>query len=127
MVIDDKELLAKIGAASELIRMVAQAPLVIAVCVDVADYEKTHNLTDGTWMEDGSCAMENILLAARALGLEGFWIQIANRSEREKMVPPLLHIPDGVRILALAVLGYGAELKAPHSGTDKTKLHLNGW
>ena len=127
IVIDDKDLLAKIGGANDYTRLVAQAPLVVAVCVDVANYEKTHKITDGTWMEDGACAMENILLAARALGLEGFWLQIANRPEREKTVPPLLRIPEGVRILALAVLGYGAELKAPHSGMDETQLHRNGW
>jgi nitroreductase len=71
--------------------------------------------------------MENILLAARALGLEGVWLQIANRPEREETVPSLLNLPSGVRLLALAVLGYGTEHKAPHSGTDRAKLHRNGW
>jgi nitroreductase len=127
VVIDGKELLAKIGAATERTRMVAGALLVIGVCVDVADYEKTHKLTDGTWMEDSACVMENILIAARALGLEGVWLQIANRSEREEAVPPLLHLPEGVRLLAMALLGYGAEHKAPHSGADGTRLHRNGW
>jgi nitroreductase len=125
IVIDDKTLLAKIGAANERTRLVGRAPLAIGVCVDVAQYEKVHKLTDGTWMEDGACVMENILIAARALGLEGVWVQIANRPERESSVPPLLGLPDGVRLLALAVLGYGAELKAPHSGIDPSKLHYN--
>ncbi|MDR1378840.1 MAG: nitroreductase family protein [Synergistaceae bacterium] len=127
VVIDDKTLLAKIGAASERTRMVAGAPLAFAVCVDVANYEKEHKLTDGTWMEDGSCVMENLLLAARALGLEGVWLQIANRPEREGTVPPLLRIPEGVRILAIALVGYGTEHKAPHKGVEETKFHRNGW
>jgi nitroreductase len=125
--IDDEALLKKIGGAAAETRPAGGAPLAIAVCVDVAAYEKNHKLTDGTWMEDASCAMENILLAARALGLEGVWLQIANRPEREKAVPPLLNLPDGVRILALAVLGYGTERKAPHGGLDETRLHRNGW
>jgi nitroreductase len=125
--IDDEGLLRKIGGAVEATRAVGGAPLTIAICVDVAAYEKDHKMTDGTWMEDCSCAMENILIAARALGLEGFWLQIANRAEREQAVPPLLNLPEGVRLLALAVLGYGTEHKAPHSGTDGTKLHRNGW
>jgi nitroreductase len=127
VVIDDRDILKKIGAASERTRLVGGAPLAVGVCVDTAAYERDHKLTDGTWMEDGACAMENILLAARALGLEGVWVQIANRPEREETVPPLLNLPEGVRLLALAVLGYGTEHKAPHSGTDPAKLHRNGW
>jgi nitroreductase len=125
--IDSRKLLDAIGAASERTRMVGSAPLAIAVCVDVANYEKIHHLTDGTWMEDGACAMENILLAARALGLEGAWLQIANRPERENVVPPLLGLPEGFRLFSLAVLGYGAEIKAPHSGVTPDHLHCNGW
>ena len=127
MVIDAKELLVKIGGLTERTRMVEGAPLAIAVCVDVAHYEKAHGLTDGTWMEDGSCAMQNLLIAARGLGLEGVWLQVHNRPEREGSIPPLLKLPDGVRLFAMAVLGYGAETKAPHSGVDEARLHRNGW
>jgi len=127
MVIDEVFLLKEIGAVHERTEMVAGAPLAIAVCVDVANYEKKHNLTDGTWMEDSSCVMENILIAARSLGLEGAWLQITNRSEREESVLRLLNIPEGVKLFALAVLGYGAESKAPHCGVDSSRLHYNGW
>jgi nitroreductase len=127
VVIDDKGLLTKIGAANPRAKMVGGAPLAVAVCVDVANYETEHGLTDGTWMEDSSCVMENILLAARALELEGVWLQIANRPEREETVPPLLSLPEGVRLFALAVLGYGAEKKTPHSGIPEARLHRNIW
>ena len=127
MVIDDASLLEKIGAVHKQTKMVTGAPLAIGVCVDVANYEKTHNLTDGTWMEDSSCVMENILIAARSLGLEGVWLQIVNRPDKEEGVSRLLNIPEGVKLFALAVLGYGAEFKIPHSGVDSTKLHRNGW
>jgi nitroreductase len=127
VVIDDEALLKKIGGAAEETRPAGGAPLAIAVCVDVAAYEKDHKLADGAWVEDASCAMENILLAARALGLEGVWLQIANRPKREEAVSPLLNLPGGVRLLALAVLGYGTEHKAPHSGTDESKTHYNAW
>ena len=127
MVIDDASLLKEIGAVHSHTKMVTGAPLAIGVCVDVAQYETKHNLTDGTWMEDSSCAMQNMLIAARSFGLEGVWLQIVNRPEREEGVSRLLHIPEGVKLFALAVLGYGAESKAPHSGTNKNKLHHNGW
>jgi nitroreductase len=125
--IDDKKTLAAIGNASPEVRAAAGAPLAIAVCVDVDNYEKNHGLTDGTWMEDSSCAMMNMLLAARALGMEGVWLQIVNRAERESRIPQILGIPDGVKLFALAVMGFSEASKPPHAGTDEARLHLNGW
>ena len=127
VVVDDRNLLAKIGKSSDNARMVGGAPLAIAVCVDVARYEKEHRVTDGTWIEDAACAMENILIAARALGLDGVWMQVMNRPEREGVIPPLLNLPAGVRMMAMAVLGYGAETKAPHGMVSDERLHRNGW
>ena len=127
VVVDDKELLKKIGEASVHSRMAAGAPLGLAVCVDVANYEKQHGFTDGTWMEDASCVMENVLLAARAVGLEGVWLQIANRPEREETIPSLLDLPEGVRALAMALVGYGAKVKSPHAGVDEARVHRNHW
>ena len=127
MVIDDVSLLEKIGSVHKFTKMAASAPLAIGVCVDVVDYEKRSGLTDGTWMKDSSCAMENILIAARSLDLEGVWLQVANRPEKEEGVSRLLNLPEGVKLFALAILGYGAETKPPHSGVDYARLHHNGW
>ena len=125
--IDDKKTLEEIGNASPEVRAAAVAPLAIAVCVDVANYEKNHGLRDGTWMEDSSCAMMNILLAARALGMEGVWLQIVNRAEREGKIPQILGIPEGVKLFALAVIGFSEVSKAPHGGVDESRLHSNAW
>lgn len=127
IVIDDASLLEKIGAVHAYTKMAGSAPLAIGVCVDVAKYEAEQKLTDGTWMEDSSCAMQNILIAARSLGLEGVWMQIVNRPDKEVGVSKLLNIPEGVKLFALAILGYGAETKHPHSGVDSARLHRNGW
>lgn len=108
-------------------KMAGGAGLAIAVCVDVPDYEARSGVTDGTWMEDGACAMENILLAARALGLEGVFMQVVNREDREGVIPPLLNVPEGVKVFALAVLGYASEETKPHSGVDEKRLHKNQW
>lgn len=101
---------------------VADASLAVAVCVDVPDYESRSGFRDGTWMEDGAAAMQNLLLAARALGLEGVWLQVANRSPREERITPILRLPDGVRVLAVAVLGRCAAGKA-RTGADESRVH----
>lgn len=127
VLIDDKAMLEKIGSATPEVKMAAGAALGIAVCVDVPAYERTSGLTDGTWMEDAAAAVENVLLAARALDLEGVWMQIVNRAERETTVPHLLGIPEGVKLFSIALVGYPAEEKSPHCGVDSTRLHKNGW
>jgi len=127
IVIDDAALLEKIGAVNAHTRMAGGAPLAIGVCVNVPKYEVEQKLTDGTWLEDSACVMENLLIAARSLGLEGVWLQIVNRPGREEGVSQLLNVPEGVKLFALAILGYGAESKPPHSGVDSTRLHRNGW
>ncbi|GHV42085.1 NADH dehydrogenase [Synergistales bacterium] len=127
IVVDDKELLRKMGNSVEQFRMLTEAPLAIAVAVDVEHYEKVHKITDGTWMEDASAVTENILIAARSLGLEGCWLQVANRPGSEEVALPALNLPSGANILALVVLGYGKEHKSKHKGVDETRLHKNAW
>jgi len=126
MVIDDRSLLDAIGDGYGKTRMVHESPLAIAVCVDVPAYERESGLKDGTWLEDGSAAMENILLGARALGLEGVWLQVANRSPREEAISSVLEMDRGFRVFAMAILGYSAEKLSPHEGIDESRVHRNG-
>lgn len=127
IVVDDRSLLDELGKAYGEARMFREAPLAIAVCVDVKAYRSAYDLHDGTWMEDGAAAMENLLLAARALGLEGVWVKVADRHPREGDMSPLLHLPEGVRCLSMALIGYGREELPPHEGLDERRLHHNGW
>jgi nitroreductase len=127
VLIDDKNLLERIGSSTAEAAAIGRAPLAIAVCVDVAHYEGTYKVTDGTWMEDCSCVMMNVLTAARALGLEGFWFQVLNRPEKAGKISPLLGIPDGVKLFAIATVGYPNESSPPHEGIDEARFHKNGW
>lgn len=127
ILINDRTVLEKIGAATPAAKMVAGAGLGIAVCVDVPAYEAKSGQTDGTWLEDAAAAMENILLAARALGLEGVWMKVMNRPEKEETISPILGIPQGVRLFAIALAGYPAETREPRGGIDETRLHKNAW
>lgn len=127
ILIDDKATLEKIGSATPAAKMAAGAGLGIAVCVDVPAYETKSGQTDGVWLEDSAAAMENILLAARALGLEGVWMKVVNREDRENTIPPILGIPNGVKLFAIALLGYPAETKEPYGAIDPVRLYKNVW
>jgi len=127
ILIDDSAKLQEIGEAAPAAKMAAGAPLGIAVCVDVPAYEEKSGLTDSTWVMDASAAIENILLAARALGLEGVWLQVMNRADRESVIPRILGVPDGVKLLFIALVGYPAEEKKPGGEIVASRLHRNRW
>ncbi|ANF23530.1 nitroreductase family protein [Thermococcus piezophilus] len=111
IVVDDKEKLQKLSKAKLGASGLAMAPLAIVV---TADGERSD-----VWIEDASIAAEHIHLAAVALGLRSFWVQIRNRMHNEEKsaeeyVRGLLDIPENYRILCIIGVGYPAENKPPH-------------
>jgi len=81
-------------------RFVKTAPVAIAGCADVKSF-----LT-GKWaVVDATIAMQNMVIAAWALGIGSCWIGACN----EQKVKELLKIPDKWKFVALVTLGYPAE------------------
>ena len=76
-----------------------KAAAVIAVVLDPASQ---------WWLEDGSAAVENMLLAATALGLGACWIE-GYTLRREAELKTLLGVPAGKRLFTLLPLGWPAE------------------
>ena len=82
------------------------APVAVLVCGDT-----TNEKYGGYWVQDCSAAMENLFLAAHALGLGACWCGVYPRDQRVADVRALLSIPDGWTPLGIATIGY----------TDRTK------
>jgi nitroreductase len=81
-------------------RFVKNAPVVV---VGVAD---TKSLLTGKWaVVDATIAMQNMVIAAWALGIGSCWIGACN----EEKVRKLLKIPNKWKFVALLTLGYPAE------------------
>jgi nitroreductase len=74
------------------------------------------------WVEDGSAAIQNMLLAATALGFGGCWVE-GDALPREEQFKKLLGIPQGRRILALVPLGVPAESPATKKKPLAQVLH----
>jgi nitroreductase len=123
VVVDDRSRLNALADAHPYGKMLHQAPLAVIVCGD-PDKAEIGRLY---WEEDCSAAMENLLVAAKALGLGSVWLGVRHAPEREAAVRSILRIPEPVAVLGIAVLGYGAEEKEPHEGIDPGCLHENGW
>lgn len=89
---------------------VKTAPIIIAACAELnkAGFRKGQPATDkgGCWyMFDAALALENMVLAAKSLGLGTLFIGGMNANKVES----LLEIPQGYACVILMVLGYPDE------------------
>jgi len=60
------------------------------------------------WLEDGSAAVENMLLASTALGYGSCWLE-GYTLPREEEFKALLGVPEGKRLLTLVPIGVPVE------------------
>ena len=80
------------------------------ICVVLADPEV------GTWVEDGSLVMGNLMLAAESLGVASCWIHRAREefdSEEGKALLRAWGIPERYRGVGHCILGYADGPAAP--------------
>ncbi|WP_287154565.1 nitroreductase family protein [Candidatus Solincola tengchongensis] len=85
---------------------VARAPVVIVVCADLESHAASYGRrgVELYSIQDTAAAVENMLLAATALGLGACWVG----AFREEEVASLLGLPERLRPLALIPVGYPA-------------------
>lgn len=122
VVVDDRALLDQVPAANPNAAMAAGAPLAILVCGDTR-----LELHPGYWIQDCTAALQNLLLAAHALGLGAVWTGITPRVERVAAFKKLLGLPAEVEPLGLVVLGYPAVQVPPADRFKAERVHHNGW
>jgi nitroreductase len=95
VVVTKRGLLEALGALIENARFVAQCSCCIAIfCKDTKYY-----------LEDGCAAMQNLLIAATALGLSSCWVA-GDKKEYAHKVKELLYVPEGFKLVSMVALGY---------------------
>ncbi|MEN6486674.1 MAG: nitroreductase family protein [Syntrophobacteraceae bacterium] len=122
IILDDRNLLEAIPKFHPYSQMLKEAPVAIVVCGDL-----NMEVHQGYWVQDCSAATENILVAARALGLGAVWLGVYPVRERVESMRKLLSLPDHVIPLCVVSLGYPAEEKPPAGRYDATRIRKNGW
>jgi nitroreductase len=101
IVVTNQAMIQKLSIAAE---WSAKAGAMIAVVMD--------NCTSKYWVEDGSAAVENILLAATALGYGTCWLE-GNALPHEDSIKEWLNIPDNLKLLTLIPVGVPVEWPDP--------------
>ncbi len=92
---------------------IEEAPVVIVVCADERRSSQGYGNRGKTLycLQDTAAAIQNIHLAAYALGLGTCWVGAFREDEARK----ILKTPDGVRPVAIIPIGYPAEKPQPRS------------
>ena len=81
----------------------------------------------GYWVVDCAAAVENMLLAAHALGLGAVWTGVYPRQERMDGLRRIAKLPEGIMPHSLVVLGYPAEQPPPQDRYRPERVHRNTW
>ncbi|MEN6342686.1 MAG: nitroreductase family protein [Methanospirillum sp.] len=122
VVIDDRAALDAIPSFSPYAAWAAGAPLGILVCAD------TRSLPfPGFWIQDCSAAIQNLLLAAHALGLGAVWTGAYPLDDRVAGFGRHCRLPSGVVPVGFVVLGHPAERPAPQERYTPDRVHRNTW
>ena len=122
IVISDRELLARVPQFNPNAKMAAEAPLGILVCGDLS-----LEISKGYWPVDCAAAVQNLLLAAHALGLGAVWTGVWPREERMDGFRQLCKLPENIVPHAFIVLGYPAEQKEGVDRYHPERVRQNRW
>lgn len=92
---------------------IEEAPVVIVVCADENRSSQGYGIRGKTLycLQDTAAAIQNIHLAAYALGLGSCWVGAFREDEAKK----ILKTPEGVRPIAIIPVGYPAEKPQPRN------------
>ena len=102
--------------------MAGKAPLAILICGDLSLEE-----SEGYWVVDCAAAVENMLVAAHALGLGAVWCGVYPREQRMEGLRQLIGLPKNVIAHSLVVLGYAAEQVPAEDRYRPERVRRNHW
>jgi nitroreductase len=124
VVVRDRALLKRIAEVLPNGQMIADAAVGIAVC---GDLEAAHDRQLSYLLQDCSAAIENLLLAAHALGLGACWLGVHPREDRIRKVSDLLGLPRQVIPVACIALGQPGEQKEARTRYREAYVHRDRW
>ena len=135
VVVTDKEKIASVFGSGFRGEMFTQAGAVIVVCGETTQMRKPFGQPDAPeeempnkfWYEDCSAAAQNILLAAKALGLGAVWTAGYPAMERVSSIAYALGIPEKVIPLCVIPVGVPAENPEPKDKWKPENIHWEQW
>ena len=114
IIVTDPGMISKLKVAAQ---WMDKAAAIIAVVMDTsAEF----------WLEDGSAAVENMLIASTALGYGSCWLE-GDTLPLEEELKTLLAIPSEKRLLTLVPIGVPAECPTKDKKPLEKVIHWERW
>ncbi|CCH49005.1 nitroreductase family protein [Pseudodesulfovibrio piezophilus] len=120
VVVTENALLKKASKIHPYVTMAASAQLGILVCGDLSKEKYP-----GFWVQDCAAAMQNMLLAAHALGLGAVWTGIYPMEDRVATTAKLFNLPESVIPLGFAPLGWPNQHPQSATRYREDRVHYN--
>ncbi len=124
IVLRSRASLDRLAAALPNGQMLQEATAALVVC---GDLQQAHDQQLSFLLQDLSAAIENILLAANALGLGACWLGIHPREERITAVSAQFTLPARIIPVAGIALGWPAQEQAPRTRYNPDQVHQERW
>ena len=124
VVIRQKSMLAAVAAGLPNGKMLTDAAVGIVVC---GDLQKAHGGELSYLLQDCSAAVQNVLVAASALGLGACWLGVHPREDRIAHIRTLLKLPEQALPVAALAVGWPAEHPEPRTRYIETFVHQEQW
>ena len=124
VVVRERAALAEIATGLPNGKMLADAAVGLVVC---GDLNRAHGGELSYMLQDCSAAIENILLAATALGLGACWLGVHPREERIAHLTRVLALPDQVLPISAIAVGWPAERPASRTRYNPGFVHSESW
>ena len=121
IVVDDRAVLDKVPEYHGYSKMLGMASHAIVVLGDNAVQD-----TD-FWIHDCAAAIENILIAAHAMGYGAVWLGVHPSEALIKGTKDLFGVPGHVTPLGIVSLGVTTVKKPPRENYNEERVHWNKW
>ncbi|MCF6290588.1 MAG: nitroreductase family protein [Desulfobacterales bacterium] len=124
VVVRQQETLDQLAAILPNGRMLKQAGAALVVSGDIT---RAHDQQESYLLQDVSAAVENILLAATALGLGSCWLGVHPRQERMDSIRNLFKLPPEIIPVCGISLGWPAEELPARTRFNPERVHREAW
>jgi len=105
-------------------KMLKQAAAAMVAC---GNLETAHDQQLSYLLQDVSASIENVLLAANALGLGACWLGVHPRKERIDLIAKQFFLPQSIVPVAAIALGWPAQESAPRTRYNPELVHWEQW
>jgi nitroreductase len=122
LVVNDRNTLNKVPEFHPYCKMIAEAPVAIVICGEPEGLK-----WPAFWVQDCSAATQNLLLAARALGLGTVWAGVYPEETRMSGARKLFNIPEDIIPFAIVPIGWPDVDFKPMDRFRPERIHQNSW